>query len=64
MNSLGLQLFHRLCEIGNGLEYVRDRHAPGSDDWTMLTEMLGWLDGAVDMLVLSSGLEGEGEGDA
>lgn len=59
MSSLGLTLFHALCEVGNGLEYARDRHAPGSDDWTILTEILGWLDGAVDELVHSQGLGGQ-----
>ena len=59
MNSTGLLLFHALCDVGNALEYYRDLHAPGSDDWTVLTELLGMLDASVDLLVHSDGLEGD-----
>lgn len=58
MNSIGLHLFTAMCEVGNALEYYRDLHPPGSDDWTALTEILGWLDVAVDTLVDSTGLGG------
>jgi hypothetical protein len=56
--SKALVFFEALCEIGTGLERARDRHAPGSDDWTILTELLGQLDVAVDALVHSTGLGG------
>ena len=68
MRSTGLVLFKNLCDVGNALEYYRDLHAPGSDDWTALTEILGWLDIAVDTLVESEGLDTdnalEGDDDA
>ena len=56
--SKALVFFEALCEIGTGLECARERHAPGSDDWTILTEILAALDAAVDALVHSSGLGG------
>lgn len=55
-SPVALQLFHALCDVGNALEYYRDLHVPGSDDWTALTELLGMVDASVDMLVYSSGL--------
>lgn len=57
--SVALELFGKLCDVGNALEWYRDLHAPGSDDWTVLTELLGMLDTSVDMLVHSSGLGGQ-----
>ena len=56
--STALCLFKQLCEVGNALEAYRDGHPPGSDDWTAVTEILGWLDIAVDTLVDSTGLGG------
>ena len=62
MNSLGLTLFHRLCELGNALEAIRDLYRPDSDDWLWHTEVLALLDTAVDMLVHSHGLGGADDG--
>ena len=56
--SVALCLFKQLCEVGNALEALRNLHPPGSDDWTALTEILGWLDSAIDALVTSQGLGG------
>ena len=57
--SVALALFTALCEVGNALECYRDTYPPGSDRWTAMTEILGWLDIAVDTLVHSEGLEGD-----
>ena len=57
--SVALALFTALCEVGNALEYYRDSYPPGSDRWTAMTEILGWLDIAVDTLVHSEGLESD-----
>jgi hypothetical protein len=57
--SLALALFKQLCDVGNALEYYRDLHAPGSDDWTALTEILGLLDLSIDRLVRSNGIDDE-----
>ena len=59
---VALTLFHALCDVGNALEYYRDLHAPGSDDWTVLTELLGMLDASVDLLVRSTGVGGGDDG--
>lgn len=59
--SVALALFASLCQVGNALEYYRDSYPPGSDRWTAMTEILGWLDAAVDTLVLSEGLPGDNE---
>ena len=56
---VALTLFHALCDVGNALEYYRDLHAPGSDDWTALTELLCMLDASVDLLCTSSGIGGD-----
>lgn len=55
--SVALRLFDDLCVVGNDLEAYRDTYAPGSDAWTALTDMLGMLDEAIDLLVHSDGLE-------
>ena len=56
--SVGLALFHQLCDVGNALDAWRDRHAPGSDAWCALTDILLGLDAAIDTLVHSQGLGG------
>jgi hypothetical protein len=56
--SLALHLFQSLCDVGNALEYYRDMHMPGSDQWVAMTEILGMVDESVDMLVCSTGLGG------
>ena len=61
MSSLGLTLFKSLCEVGNALEYYRDSYPPGSDRWVAMTEILGWLDAAVDTLVDSRGIDDESD---
>lgn len=58
MNSVGLALFDQLCAVGNALALLRDQHEPCSDTWTAMTCLLLSLDGAIDMLVRSSGLGG------
>ena len=58
MNSLGLQLFTALCDVGNALAHVRDTQEPASDTWTALTCILFCVDAAIDTLVLSCGLGG------
>ena len=57
MNSTGLIIFQRLCEVGNALEGLRDMFVPESDQWIWHTEILAMLDEAVDFLVYSDGLE-------
>ena len=57
--SVALTIFEALVTVGNALEYYRDTYPPGSDRWTAMTEILGWLDIAVDTLVHSEGLEGD-----
>ena len=59
MNDLGLTLFHDLCLVGNALVAYRERFVPCSDDWTAVTCLILALDGAIDRLVGSSGLEGD-----
>jgi hypothetical protein len=59
MNDGAIALFHDLCQIGNALVDYRDRHAPCSDDWTMVTCLVLALDAAIERLVRSSGLEEE-----
>ena len=56
--SVALALYNAMCDVGNVLEAWRDRYTPGSDDWCAATEVLGWLDAAVDMLVESTGIGG------
>jgi hypothetical protein len=58
MNSLGLTLFHQLCDVGNALVLLRDREEPCSDRWCDLTCLLLSLDSSIDLLVRSSGLGG------
>jgi hypothetical protein len=55
--STALALFQAMCDVGNVMEAWRDRFPPASDDWCAATEVLGWLDAAVDLLVESEGLE-------
>jgi hypothetical protein len=62
VNSLGLELFHRLCAVGDALQALRDLYAPSADEWLWHTELLGQLDAAIDMLVYSGGLETDHEG--
>ena len=57
--STALCLFQRLCDVANALEALRDLYAPASDDWLWHTEVIGLLDGAIDMLVRSTGLGGQ-----
>ena len=57
MNSTGLLIFQRLCELGNALEMLRDMFVPESDQWIWHTEILAMLDETVDFLVYSDGLE-------
>lgn len=54
--SIGLLLFQQLCEVANGLEYVRDQAVPATQTWLDLTDLLGTLDAAIDALVHSQGL--------
>lgn len=54
--STGLALFHRLCDLGNGLQCLREAHDPASETWLFLTCLLQELDAAIDMLVHSQGL--------
>lgn len=56
MSSVGLVLFHQLCEVGNALEWLRETYTPLTDEWLWHTEVLGLLDEAIDTLVESSGL--------
>ena len=58
MSSLGLTLFHQLCDVGNALAAVRDTFEPCSDTWTALTCIILALDAAIDTLVRSNGLGG------
>lgn len=56
--SLGLAVFHTLCEAGNALAAYREEVTlPGSDAWVALTEMLDTIDRCIDMLVESPALE-------
>ena len=55
---IALELFHRLCDVGNALDRLRDLHPPGSDAWCACTDILLSLDAAIDTLVLSNGLGG------
>ena len=57
--SLGLTIFHRLCDCGNALEELRDRLRPPSDAWIALTELLYGVDRLIDTLVTSDALEEE-----
>ena len=57
--SVALELFGKLCEVGNALEAWRETYPVASDDWCALTEILGQLDVAIDTLVHSDGLGGE-----
>lgn len=59
--SAPLVIFQALCEVGNALEWYRDSYPPGSDRWVAMTEILGWLDAAVDTLVHSGGLDDDDE---
>lgn len=52
--SNALDLFQRLCEVGNALELLRDMYVPESDQWLWHTEVLGLLDAAIDTLVRRS----------
>ena len=58
MNSTRLLLFQHLVEVGNALEMLRDMYVPESDQWLWHTEVLGLLDGVIDMLVHSQGIRG------
>ena len=55
--SLGLEVFHRLCETGNALEVLREPMPPGSDAWCALTEFIQRIDQCIDVLVESAPLE-------
>lgn len=61
MNSIGLMLFRKLCDVGNALELLRDMYAPASDQWVWHTELLGILDAAIDTLVDSTGIDDDGD---
>ena len=58
---IALALYKAMCDVGNVLEAWRDRYTPGSDDWCAATEVLAWLDAAVDVLVRSEGLDGDND---
>ena len=55
--SLGLTVFHKLCDVGNALQGLRDQQPPGSDSWVGLAELVLQIDSMIDMLVDSEGLE-------
>ena len=57
--SVALCLFQALCKVGNALEAFRDGFEICSDDWTAITDILGMLDQAIDVLVHSQGLDDE-----
>jgi len=57
--NVALELFHDLCQVGNGLAAYRDRYALCSDDWATLTCLVLALDSAIARLVHSQGLDGE-----
>lgn len=61
--SLGLAVFHSLCQAGNELEALQAVALPGSDTWCALTELVQAIDLCIDLLVDSAPLE-EGETDA
>lgn len=56
--STALRLFLALCTVGNAMEAWREQFPPASDDWLAATEILGWVDAAVDLLVDSAGIGG------
>ena len=57
--SVALELFGKLCDVGNALELLRDLCVPESDQWLWHTEVLGLLDESIDLLVHSSGIGGD-----
>ena len=59
--SLGLAVFHGLCQAGNELAALRECALPGSDTWCALTELVQALDLCIDMLVDSAPLEEESD---
>ena len=63
MNSLGLTLFKKLCEVGNAVEWLRDTYDPSTDAWLFHTEALAMLDEVVDLLVDSTGIDDEDDDD-
>jgi hypothetical protein len=55
--SLALTLYDALCVVGNALEAARETFAPASDPWLALTDILGALDEAIDLLVRAAPLD-------
>ena len=56
--SVGLQLFHALCDVATALDCLREAHDPATETWLALTCIARALDKAIDDLVRSQGLGG------
>jgi hypothetical protein len=61
MTGTALAAFDILCACGNELQALRDEEREGSDPWTGLTELIQAVDGIIDGLVRSTGLDGDDE---
>jgi len=55
--SVGLIVFHALCDAGNTVVACRDAYLPGSDAWLALDQMRDQIDGLITALVRSEPLE-------
>ena len=56
-----LDVFERLCIVGNALVVLRNEQEPCSDLWTHLTCLILQLDTAIDALVRGEGLPGDSD---
>lgn len=59
--SVSLALFDLLCEAANAIDSLRQECSPGSDAWCALTQLVQWVDGTIDQLVESVGIDEEDE---